>query len=494
MSDKKSAKELVASNLHYIAKAKLEKMPEAFLSELLEEYVNVERDVGVAEQGRTQFDTKASLIDELLRRKNLMAQRMGRRSPLAAEAPVAEAPAEAPVAAPAEEAEAPPPPPTPTPTPTTPTPPPPDLPLPTHELPDGEATKLIPAGVDGVALEVTVAPPNTSTRIFKERHELHIASFNSLKLRTTKLGLEDQWLMLIATLSTFDIVLVQEVPSEGAIRDVEKTRAYYLKKAFEHHSGDEWTIVLSEPCGPGNLEVHVALVRKPIEVIASCTNRTACGVPLDHAPLTIKIKDTRFKAEGDQTWVLTSVHFPPKTRSKERDVQIHAFLKDYSRQAAFRLDTPLTEKGAKDARRATVHHLVCGDFNCFPGEFGLDGHGFAPPLLGEHISTSSGGCAYDNFLMSKFGANKFSVDRDVLELSMPFLKDQDGLSDHSPVVVKIRDTTTTKKKSSPPKPKPEAIAEEGDDDSAAKTADEVADEVAAAAIGSALAGDDGVVV
>ena len=276
--------------------------------------------------------------------------------------------------------------------------------------------------------------------------------------------------MLIATLSTFDVVLVQEVPSEGAIRDVEKTRAYYLKKAFEHHSGDEWTIVLSEPCGPGNLEVHVALVRKPVEVIASCTNRSANGVSLDHAPLTIKIKDERFKAEGDQVWVLTSVHFPPKTRSKERDAQIHAFLKDYSHQAAFRLDTPFTEKGAKDARKPTVHHVVAGDFNTHPGDFGLDAHGFAPPLLGEHVSTSAGGCAYDNFLMSKFGANKFSIDRDVLELEMPFLKDQDGLSDHSPVILKIRDTTTTKKKSSTSKPKPEPIPEETDD--AAKAAGE----------------------
>lgn len=462
MSEKTVA-ELVASNLHYIARSRLEKMSEELLGEILSEYVNVEKSVaaaaadgGIVVTEPRAFDTKADLIDELLRRKKETASRMGRSSPLttSAEAPAAEAPVEEALVEEEEEE----------------TPPPPTR-MPSHELPDGEATKLIPAGVDGVALEVTVAKPNTSTRVFKERHELHIASFNSLKLRTTKLGLEDQWLLLIATLSTFDVVLVQEVPSEGAIKDVEKTRAYSLKKAFEHHSGDNWTIVLSEPSGPGNLEVHVALVREPIEVIASCTNRTACGVPLDHAPLTIKIKDTRFKADGDQTWVLTSVHFPPKTRAKDRDVQITAFLKDYERQSAFRLDTPLTEKGAKDARTPTVHHLVCGDFNCHPGEFGLDAHGFAPPLLGEHVSTSAGGCAYDNFLMSKFGANKFSIDRDVLELEMPFLKDQDGLSDHSPVVVKIRDTSMTKKKSSPPKPHPEPIPEE--DPAAAKAEDGV---------------------
>jgi hypothetical protein len=331
-------------------------------------------------------------------------------------------------------------------------------------LPDGERTKLIPSGEDGVALEVTVAKEGESTRLFKERHELRVCSFNSLKLRTGKAGLEEQWLMLIATLATFDIVLVQEVPSEGQLKKIETTRAYLLKTAFEHHSGDEWSILISDPSGPGNPEVHVALVRKPVEVVSYCTNRTACGVPLDHAPLTLKVKDKRFKNEGDQTWVLTSVHFPPKSRARERDIQIRAFLKDYEREAAFRLDTPLTEKGAKDARTPTVHHLVCGDFNCYPGiGFEIEKHGFSAPLLGEHVSTSSGGNAYDNFLLSKLGANKFSLDADVLELAIPAVtcKGQDGISDHSPIVLKIRDTASTKDKKATKTTKPATIPEGG---------------------------------
>ena len=318
-----------------------------------------------------------------------------------------------------------------------------------HDLPDGDATKLIPSGTDGVALEVTIAKQGESTRIFKERHELRICSFNSLKLRTGKAGLETQWMLLIATLSTFDVVLVQEVPSEGNIKDVKLTRAYCLKAAFEHHSGDEWNIVLSEPCGPGNLEVHVALVRHPIKILSSCTNKDAGGVLLDHAPLSIKIRDERFKHEGDKTWVLTSVHFPPKSRARIRDAQIHAFLKEYEQQGAFRLDTPFSEKGAKDARKPTVHHLVCGDFNCYVGNgFEIETRGFAPPVLGEHVATSSGGMAYDNFLLSKFAANKFSFDSDVLELAMPSItcKGIDGVSDHSPIVLKVRDTASTKDK------------------------------------------------
>jgi endonuclease/exonuclease/phosphatase family metal-dependent hydrolase len=318
-----------------------------------------------------------------------------------------------------------------------------------NELPDGERTKLLPSGKDGLALEVTVAKQGDSTRLFKERHELRICSFNSLKLRTGKMGLEDQWLWLLATLATEDVVLIQEVPAQQTLRDGEKTRAEVFKELLEHHSGDTWTMVRSEPCGPGNLEVHEALVRHPIEVISYCTNRTACGVPLDHAPLTLKLKDARFKHEGDRTWVLTSVHFPPKSRARDRDVQINAFMKAYEREAAFRLDTPLTEKGAKDARKPTAHHLVCGDFNCHPGSgFELASRGFAPPLLGEHVSTSAGGEAYDNFIVSTFGANKFSFDADVLELAVPAVpcKGQDGISDHSPIVLKIRDVTSTKDK------------------------------------------------
>ena len=404
-----SARELCARNLRYVGPVRLNKMSEELLAETLKEYVKIEnKDVADPPPSRV---SKADLIAELLRRKKKAAESAPRPSPLSA----SETP-----------------------------------PLDAHELPDGEKTKLIPSGKDGIALEVTVLPKGESTRVFKERHELRVCSFNSLKLRTGKAGLEQQWLMLIATLATFDVLLIQEVPAEGHLKDVEKTRANLLKKALEHHSGDDWTIVLSEPSGPGPLEVHVALVRSPIEVISSCTNRIAAGVTLDHAPLTIKIRDTRFKSEGDQTWVYTSVHFPPKARAKERDAQIRAFLREYAEQAAFRLDTPLTEKGARDAQTSTVHHVVAGDFNCFPGAgYELETRSFAPPVLGEHVSTSACGAAYDNFLLDKFTANKFSLSADVLELAMPHVGGQDGVSDHHPIVLKIRDTQSVKSKASP---------------------------------------------
>ena len=425
------------------------------LSAILKEYEIVEREqVPVAEE---TMDTQESLIHRILEHKRRRAARAKAKSPLgpaaapeapaeaapaapeapaetapeAAPAAAPEAPAEAPADAPAEAA------------PDTPA----EAPLPTHALPDGDRTRLIPSGRDGIALEVTVlkegeAPP----KLFNERHSIRVCTFNSFKLRTNKAGLQEQWLMLIATLSTFDIVMVQEVPSEGSIKDREMTRANLLKLAFEHHSQCAWSIVLSEPCGPGNLEVHVALVKAPIKVLASKTSMTAGSSSLDRAPLTIKIFDERFKNPKDRTWVLTSVHFPPKARAKERDSQIKAFFERYATEAAFRLDTPLTEKGARDAKRLTVHHLIVGDFNTFLDEsYELSSKSFAPPLLGNQVATTIGLQSYDNFVMSKFAANKFALGVHVLELAMPLTGLADALSDHHPVVLKIADTSNVKR-------------------------------------------------
>ena len=419
---KKSAKELLSSNLFYIGKSKLAKMSEEKLDEIIELYN--EESAGDEKPTELSKDEKISKILKMKeKRKNKAdAKAVADAKP---EADAVEAKPETKQAVPST----------------------PEKPI--HKLPDGDRTRLVPSGEQGVALEVTVAKQGESTRIFKKRHELRIVSFNSLKLRTGKAGLEEQWLMLIATLATFDVVVIQEVPAETAIKELEKKRAYLLKAAFEHHSGDEWNIALSEPCGPGNLEVHVALVRKPIEIIMSCTNRTACGVPIDHAPLTFKIFDDRFHSKQDKFWVISSVHFPPKTREKDRDVQITAFLKEYERESAFRLDTPFTPKGAKDAKKPTAHHLIAGEFNAYVGHYELQNYGFGEPLLGESVSTSVGGQAYDNFVISQHTASKFTFGSDVLELNMPAntSKGEDGLSDHHPIVLRVKDASNTKKSS-----------------------------------------------
>lgn len=321
---------------------------------------------------------------------------------------------------------------------------------PCHELPDGEITKLIPSGEDGVALEVTVQNKPVSTRVIKERHSLRIVAFNSLKLRIGKTGLAEQWLGLVATLATFDIVVLSEVPAEQKQEeDGKPKRSDVFIWLLEHHSGDKWSVHESQPSGPGNLETHVIFVRDPVKVIAQATHFAANGTKLDHAPFAIHVIDERFEQDCNKNWVLTSVHFPPKSRSRERDTQLTAFLETYAAESAMRLQTPFSTKGAKDANKRSVHHVICGDFNCFPDDnkFHLETKGYAKPLLGEHISTSSGGSAYDNFIISQHTEASLTLDRQVLELEIMMQKsDEGGVSDHSPIAMVAREVALVKKK------------------------------------------------
>lgn len=436
----KSTDELMSTGLKYYGPARLDALSDTQLTEISSRmHRELAAGLGDAEEPPKVPSARAEVIEYILKRKKLYQQKLGRKSPLSREqaanklaACVRRRSKDAAAQKTKEGTE-------------------PEekvLSANSNELPDGEQTKLLPSGEDGVALEVTVQPYGASSRVIKDRHALHIASFNSLKLRTQKVGLHDDWLGLVVTLATFDVVLVQEVPAEGAIKNVEDTRAYLLKRLLDHHSGDEWQIVLSEAAGPGNLEVHVGLVRNPIRILAHCTHHKAGDATLDHAPLVLKLYDERFQNEGDRTWVITSVHFPPKSRARERDTQINRFFSTYETESEFRLKTPLTEKGAKDAGVPTVHHVICGDYNAYVGVgYDLEKRGFAPPLLGEHVSTSSGGMAYDNFVMAKYTANRFAISADVLELTTPAVQceGKDGLSDHNPVTVKIKDVATTKR-------------------------------------------------
>ena len=42
---------------------------------------------------------------------------------------------------------------------------------------------------------------------------LRVAFFNAYKLRTQNVALQDQWMMLVAVLATFDVVCLTEVPA-----------------------------------------------------------------------------------------------------------------------------------------------------------------------------------------------------------------------------------------------------------------------------------------
>ena len=402
----KTMKELADSNLHYFGPKKLEALDEVELEELAKLMaVDPEKDVPASQTGRIAF---------VLTRKQARARASADRAP-------------SPLGGP-------------------PSPP---------EPPEEDAD-----GADDASSAAEAAAPEVVRTVFKKHHKIRVAAFNSLKLRLQMVGLEEQWMSLMRSFASFDVILVSEVPSEPSIKKLQDKRAYGMKRVldtFSHqvagkadsdHIDDLWQLVLSEPSGPGNPEIHAVFVKKPITVLPkkTTTNFNAGGVPLDHAPFCVVVHDDRFERTDDRTWAFTSVHFPPKSRSSDRDAQLRAFFRSYADSAEFRANTPFTEKGAKDAIQAVVNHVIAGDFNTYPADFALEKDGFSPPLIGESISTSAGGQSYDNFVLSDHTTRKFALSSHVLELASYHSpsKDEKGVSDHSPILLSIREQPRAK--------------------------------------------------
>lgn len=282
-------------------------------------------------------------------------------------------------------------------------------------------------------------------------HKLRVAAFNSHKLRVNKVGLDSQWLNLIKVFgSMFDVILVSEVPSEEKKKPTQ-TAAYAFKRLLDAYSPDApFNALVSAPSGPGNPETHHIFVKSYLEVVEFDTAFEANQTKLDHAPFSVHIYDERFKNEDNRNWVITSVHFPPKTRARERDAQLNAFLQEYSTSSDLRLGQPMTYKGARDAKKSFTNHIIAGDFNVYPDRdlYKLTSRGFDAPLLGEHISTSAGLQSYDNFIVSIDTSKRFTINREVMELEMPKKAGQDGVSDHNPIAATFTEVALVKKMSS----------------------------------------------
>ena len=276
----------------------------------------------------------------------------------------------------------------------------------------------------------------------RKRHGMSILAFNSLKLRVNREGLAEQWLDLVSVMATVDVVLLSEVPSSDAEA---RTQQLVALMGIGQTDGvaDEWTFAVSEPSGPGNPEVHVAIVKQPIRLLETVTHKQANGVQLDHAPFTIKISDPRFSR--GQVMLLSSVHFPPASRAKDRDNQMNAFFRAYNTTTDMRLGEPFTLKGAKDARKQPVAHVVAGDFNAYPLERVPDllSLGWGYPLVGSQVATSAGRKSFDHFVPDALTSESYNLSWEVLQLALPqnSAKGQIGLSDHDPIVLTIKEAT-----------------------------------------------------
>jgi endonuclease/exonuclease/phosphatase family metal-dependent hydrolase len=304
--------------------------------------------------------------------------------------------------------------------------------------PDSDAT--IAADATTIADATTTDATATTKTTFVKRHELKLMAFNSLKLRIQRQALENQWIALVAVMSTLDVILISEVPAGEAL---ERTRALVNLISAQSKHDDDWFFALSEPSGPGNLEVHVCLVKSPVRILETATRHEAGGVALDHAPLSCTLLDPRFSTPTKI--VVNSVHMPPSNRARDRDRQLNALLKTYASDASMRNQQPFTQRGAKDARRHPVIHVLGGDFNTYPGAVdGLDlmSIGYALPLVGSQVATSAGRRSYDHFLVDRHTSEAYSLSWEVLELAVPHNSSLGimGLSDHDPILLSVRET------------------------------------------------------
>lgn len=448
--------EWVESNLHYVAEAKLAKLSIDDLTELhgrMMQKLNREAPVP---------NTSAVLIKEILEMKKQRSLKPTLSSPLASPVadvaklndtppkPKAKPAAQKPqptekTAQPAEETHSKP---------------------NTNPKPKSKPTAQTPT--EEHATELFLHPEDVTPKdnfVIVQKHGIRICSFNALKLRTERAGLADQWLALSAVFASFDVILMQEVPAPTGKRDSEfEQRVTAFADLLQKHTDKSrsWSMLESRPSSSfdatgkqtGNWEVHTCFVKSPVEFVDQkwTTMENINNVKMDYAPFSVLLKDPRFLDPGEGLFLVTSVHFPPTQRSEARDTQLKAILKGYPTNSTARLNTPFTSKGAADARRAKPMHIICGDFNVFPDDavYELTKNGWAPPLLGEEISTSSGRRSYDNFIIDVESQRRFQFCAEVLQLAMPqrSVKGEIGLSDHNPIVLVVRDAQNTKHRAS----------------------------------------------
>ena len=274
------------------------------------------------------------------------------------------------------------------------------------------------------------------TAAFSSRHSIEIVAFNALKLRLDKADVEPVTDSFAARMAQADIVVMSEVPA-GAKAFVK--RVGLMLEGLKAHSREKWSYCVSDASGPGPKEVHLVLYKSPLQLLKHTTTFQCNGTQMDHSPITALFEDTRFSTHT--RFVVSSVHFPPSSRSKQRDAQIAAFLDCYTAEASLRCDTPMTDRGARDARVKLPTHIIAGDFNTWIGDdrYRAQCFGFET-MLGKNIGTTSGKRAFDNFLVSRHTRDNFALSTSVLELSQMQNSHRGvtGLSDHSPISMTLQ--------------------------------------------------------
>ena len=318
-----------------------------------------------------------------------------------------------------------------------------------------------------------------------EKHQLRVCSFNALKLRlsnpTGKSYDEDdddentvgykgtadgeqltrKWLMLAAVMSSYDVIVMQEIPGRDTLCKARMDIFHQLLyEATEE--GRNWTSIHSRVSGKdgktsgAGAEVHAAFVKEPVTMQKWDTLEKVGVTRLDYAPLQLLLHDPRFADPADRNFVLTSVHLPPRDRADARDDQLSALLRHYAAvdTSEYRMQQPFRPN--KESKCAPMH-IIAGDFNAFPGKLGPDGEelygltkaGFVTKIP-EGVATTPAGQHYDNFLTPEWCEDTRIVGGGVLQLTSAqnSREGKIGLSDHWPITLTIMEAEKTKAASS----------------------------------------------
>ena len=264
--------------------------------------------------------------------------------------------------------------------------------------------------------------------------------------------LTQKWLTLSAIMSDFDVIMLQEVPGTEKVMN-EKIEKFAAMLDVATEEGRLWTAINSQKSGKDgqvtgpSAEVHVCFVKSPVELKKWGTLRKVGCTELDYAPLQVVVHDARFAEEADRDFVITSVHLPPLKRRDARDSQIAALLRNYAAPdtSEHRMQLPF---GPNKERRQPPVHLICGDFNTYPGQdqYQMQANGFVSKIP-KNAATTSGHENYDNVLVNTHANDEFLIGGGILQLKDPHNASQSqiGLSDHFPVFVEIEEVKKTRR-------------------------------------------------
>jgi len=294
---------------------------------------------------------------------------------------------------------------------------------------------------------ISETPPPPSTKVvkptFRVTHELNIVAFNSLKLRLDREELQDDWDAAILEFSKYDVLMLSEVRASDKLF---RARVHRLVEMLNDCTEEEWTFHHSEPSGPGAKEIHLVVAKRPVNIMAVHTLVELDGQAMDHAPMVAALEDPRFIGELRRVNVV-SVHMPPKgtkERRAARDIQIRKLAATYANEASARIGAPFTNQAAKETRKKApyVAHIIGGDFNADAKElreFEVEKHGWEVVL--GNVRTSSGGKSYDNWLINRDCKDHLVIGADVLDLCQfaNFSRGQQGISDHAPIALRIKE-------------------------------------------------------